>query len=244
VAALRLKAGHACRRIDDCRLSPAGRPGTTAPLSANSKRARWPVSRVLSPDRDPVDDHSSGTPVARRLARHTRVTARKTRLPVQSLRIGRPATPTWSCSRWGLPCQRRYRRRGALLPHPFTLAWRTPAEAGRAVGGLLSVALSLRSPSPGVTRHRVFRGARTFLSRRERSGAAIQPSGTGRGLRCRGRCRQWQAADYLRNPAARSGIGHAIDPRRKPRAVLPICAIREKAGSQRAGATARSKTNP
>jgi len=33
-----------------------------------------------------------------------------------------PAVPTWSCSRWGLPCRRRCRRRGALLPHPFTLA--------------------------------------------------------------------------------------------------------------------------
>ena len=39
-------------------------------------------------------------------------------------------------------------RRGGLLPHPFTL---TPANRG----GLLSVALSLRLPSPGVTRHRV-----------------------------------------------------------------------------------------
>ena len=26
------------------------------------------------------------------------------------------------CSRWGLPCRRRCRQRGALLPHPFTLA--------------------------------------------------------------------------------------------------------------------------
>ncbi len=42
-----------------------------------------------------------------------------------------PAAPTWSCSRWGLPCRRRYRRRGALLPHPFTLAARS--EAGSAV---------------------------------------------------------------------------------------------------------------
>ena len=29
--------------------------------------------------------------------------------------------PIWSCSRWGLPCQSRYRDRGALLPHRFTL---------------------------------------------------------------------------------------------------------------------------
>ena len=32
--------------------------------------------------------------------------------------------PIWSCSVWGLPCLRRYRRSGALLPHHFTL---TPA---------------------------------------------------------------------------------------------------------------------
>ena len=33
-----------------------------------------------------------------------------------------PAAPTWSCSRWGLPCRCRCRPRGALLPHHFTLA--------------------------------------------------------------------------------------------------------------------------
>ncbi len=30
--------------------------------------------------------------------------------------------PIWPCSRRGLPCRRRCRRRGALLPHRFTLA--------------------------------------------------------------------------------------------------------------------------
>src|SRR5688572_21667503 len=59
-------------------------------------------------------------------------------------------SPIWSCSRWGLPCRRRYRNRGALLPHRFTL---TAASKDR--GGLFSVALSLRSLSPGVTRHRL-----------------------------------------------------------------------------------------
>jgi hypothetical protein len=33
-----------------------------------------------------------------------------------------PAAPTWSCSRWGFPCRRHCWRRGALLPHHFTLA--------------------------------------------------------------------------------------------------------------------------
>ncbi len=98
------------------------------------------------------DGHSSGTPVAGRLARPTRAAARKPAWPAPSPgRRGRPAAPTWSCSRWGLPCRSRCRERGALLPHPFTLAGRRKPR----VGGLLSVALSLRSPSPGVTRHRV-----------------------------------------------------------------------------------------
>lgn len=56
--------------------------------------------------------------------------------------------PIWSCSRWGLPCGFHCWLPGALLPHPFTL---TNPKAG----GLLSVALSLGSPPPGVTRHRV-----------------------------------------------------------------------------------------
>ena len=56
--------------------------------------------------------------------------------------------PIRFCSRRGLPCRRRCRRRGALLPHPFTLA-------DRKAGGLLSVALSLGSPPPDVIRRRV-----------------------------------------------------------------------------------------
>ena len=56
------------------------------------------------------------------------------------------AASIWSCSRRGLPCHCRYRQRGALLPHPFTLTLS---------GGLLSVALSLGSPPPAVNRHRV-----------------------------------------------------------------------------------------
>src|SRR5271169_6643779 len=67
-------------------------------------------------------------------------------------RSAAPAAPTWSCSRWGFPCRRRCRRRGALLPHRFTLATR-PANR-RQAGGVLSVALSLGSHPLGVTRHR------------------------------------------------------------------------------------------
>jgi hypothetical protein len=47
-----------------------------------------------------------------------------------------PAVPTWSCSRWGLPCRDRYRPRGALLPHPFTLTDAAPEGTGLAVCSL------------------------------------------------------------------------------------------------------------
>src|ERR1700743_1341628 len=40
--------------------------------------------------------------------------------------------PIWSCSVWGLPCLRRYRRSGALLPHLFTL---TPVPFGNTLAG-------------------------------------------------------------------------------------------------------------
>ena len=63
--------------------------------------------------------------------------------------------PVWPCSRWGLPCRSRYRSRGALLPHRFTLA----CAPERAIGGLLSVALSIASRRPGVTRHSALRSS-------------------------------------------------------------------------------------
>ncbi len=108
------------------------------------KCARRPVSRVLSTPRGVrwpfIWDARYRTPRATYPG-----SGAETRLPAN-----RRAAPIWSCSRWGLPCHLRYRRRGALLPHPFTLA------AGRSpVGGLLSVALSLGLPPPAVNRHRV-----------------------------------------------------------------------------------------
>ena len=85
--------------------------------------------------------HSSGTPVASRLMQPTRATGLG--------KAGFPrVAPIWSCSRWGLPCRPHCWVRGALLPHPFTLA--CPKT-----GGLLSVALSLGSPPPAVSRHRL-----------------------------------------------------------------------------------------
>src|SRR5262249_54348059 len=64
------------------------------------------------------------------------------------------AVPIRFCSRWGLPCRLRCRKRGALLPHRFTLAAGT-FPGGRRCGGLVSVALSLGLPPPDVIRYRM-----------------------------------------------------------------------------------------
>src|ERR1700680_313952 len=82
---------------------PACKPGSVRRKANNARFAR--------------DGHSSGTPVARRLEQPTRAAD-----PDIDPGIAPRAAPIRSCSRWGLPCRLRCRRRGALLPHRFTLA--------------------------------------------------------------------------------------------------------------------------
>jgi hypothetical protein len=74
-------------------------------------------------------------------------------------RIAPPAAPIRFCSRWGLPCRFRCRKRGALLPHRFTLAAAIRYAPRRSVfcGTFPKVALAGRYPAPYV------HGARTFL---------------------------------------------------------------------------------
>ena len=79
-------------------------------------RCGWPVSRVLSRPRAGMAIHlgprspaaSCGQPGGRAGG--------------GSAGLGPHGPPMRPCSRWGLPCRRRCRRRGALLPHRFTLA--------------------------------------------------------------------------------------------------------------------------
>jgi len=82
--------------------------------------ARRSVSRVLSRPKAGMAIHlGRSSPNASRdrpERRRGRPARRRRRMPMP------PAAPTWSCSRWGFPCHRRCRRRGALLPHHFTLA--------------------------------------------------------------------------------------------------------------------------
>jgi len=107
-------------------------------------------------------NHSSRAFVTKHLMQPTRMT---------SLETGRSCNrviPIWFCSRWGLPCQHHYWPCGALLPHPFTLTM-------QAHGGLLSVALSLGSPPPGITRHRF--SAESGLSSPAYAAAVARPTG-------------------------------------------------------------------
>ena len=71
----------------------------------------------------------------------------------------RRAVPIWSCSWRGLPCRPRCRVRGALLPHPFTLARLRRGSGGRFAfcGAVPGLAPGGRYPPP------CRRGARTFL---------------------------------------------------------------------------------
>ena len=110
--------------------------------------------RCWLPDYKPVSvpfgggSHSSRPRIAGRLKRPTR----------ESDGAGRSSSPIWSCSAWGLPCQRDCSRRGALLPHHFTLTLNEQ-------GGIFSVALSVSVSGPRPLAGTPPYGDRTFLPR-------------------------------------------------------------------------------
>jgi hypothetical protein len=110
------------------------------------ENARRPVSRVLSA-------RGCGTTI------HLGRALRRASCDQPGWRSGNApapcdaAIPIRSCSRWGLPCRSCYQARGALLPPRFALTRGLPC--GACAGGVISVALSLRSPSPAVNRHRI-----------------------------------------------------------------------------------------
>jgi hypothetical protein len=102
-------------------------------------------------------------PVSPRASRDRPGRPARERACPDTLANGGAVVPTWSCSRWGLPCRRRCRRRGALLPHPFTLT-RRPAAAGP--GGWSALCGTFPGVAPaGCYPAPCSRGARTFLPR-------------------------------------------------------------------------------
>ena len=110
--------------------------------SEKQRNTSRPISRVLSSWGCPHNGWPFIWNICCQMLRATNPSDK----PKTALKPKFRATPIRSCSRWGLPCQFCYQNRGGLLPHLFTL---TAASCG----GLFSVALSLGSPPPGVTRH-------------------------------------------------------------------------------------------
>ena len=96
---------------------------------------------------------------------------------------GAYAAPIRSCSRWGLPCRSCRQDRGALLPHPFTVAGPKPSPSALC-GTFPRVTPAGRYPAPS------FRGARTFLDALAHD-AAARPSGDTRSTRP---LRAWEGA--------------------------------------------------
>ena len=108
--------------------------------------ASWPVSRVLYGSGFPErGSHSSGTAFARCLAQPTRMTGPETGC---SHAFASPASSLFGLAPGGV-------YRAVPVTSDAVGSYPTLSPLPRKRGGLLSVALSLRSPSPDVIRHRV-----------------------------------------------------------------------------------------
>ncbi len=108
------------------------------------KKRSWPISRVLCWTCCQIpDSHSS----------RRRVTA-PLKQPTREPREQRECSPIWSCSGWGLPCPTLLLDRRCALTAPFQPCLILLAKA---IGGLFSVALSVASRRPAVSRHPTLR---------------------------------------------------------------------------------------
>jgi hypothetical protein len=151
-----------------CSSTVAGDPGGRAP---NRDQAACKPGSVRDAPVAPRDGHSSGTPVARRLARPTRTTgpetgprragARRRRPYLVLLPVGFTVPPPLPAPRCALTAP--------FHPHPQAMPTR-PGPGGQTAlcGTFPGVAPAGRYPAP------CFRGARTFLSR-VASRATIRP---------------------------------------------------------------------
>jgi len=79
--------------------------------------AAEPISRILSAARS----GRAIIPLGRALLRGSSDLPGSCGAPSRHAVPEGTSSPIWSCSVWGLPCHRHYWRRGALLPHLFTL---------------------------------------------------------------------------------------------------------------------------
>ena len=102
--------------------------------------------------------------------------------------------PIRPCSAWGLPCPLRYRKGGALLPHPFTLTSGRIRRRSALCGTFPRVAAAGRYPAccpPGV---------RTFLCPNGTANARLLQSRCQYTAFC-GHCHWWGSSGWFRRPA-------------------------------------------
>ena len=139
-------AGYLRREVSQ----PAGKPNSVRLRSTRALRRAAATAATTIPLGPRLLAGSSDLPggFGRAVRRRAAASGRATRHPI------------WSCSVRGFACHRRYRRRGALLPHLFTLTPRLARLAALlAQGGIFSVPLSVRLPCPGVTRRTALRSS-------------------------------------------------------------------------------------
>ncbi len=103
--------------------------------SRDLTESRRPVSRVLSVltcPRAPARVHTNTGRSFLSACSHPHAPAAYPRLDVlqRPCETGHLSPLIWPCSDWGLPSHLRYRRRGGLLPHPFTLTAPTGSRDG------------------------------------------------------------------------------------------------------------------
>ncbi len=168
----------------------------------------WPVRRVLSRGRSPMNGHSSATPVTRRLTRSTRSAGRRPPAPLarrsQPYSILQPAglamPPLSPGARWALT--------SPFHPYPHTCGEAANVRRSVFCGAFPQVALAGRYPAPSL------HAARTFLTQSHKArGAAIQPSARGCFREGEGR---WQVQDASDAPSQISGRGRSCDQVRCP----------------------------
>ncbi len=110
-------------------------PRATPLGSRDLTESRRPISRVLSVptyQRAPARTHPDTGRSFLSACSHPHAPAAYPRLDVlrRPCETGHLSPLIWPCSDWGLPSHLRCRRRGGLLPHPFTLTVPTASRIG------------------------------------------------------------------------------------------------------------------
>jgi hypothetical protein len=126
-------------------------------VDSRSRGARQPISRVLSAQETGRDDHSSGTRLTACLTRPTRMAERERPCGHQGIDCPDSLPPLFGLAPGGVYPAAPVARgavRSCRTVSPL-LAGPNRVTGQSCTSGLFSVALSLKLPSPAVSRHRV-----------------------------------------------------------------------------------------